>query len=205
MIKKLAIDEILLILKNNPEQLIFDWKRDLNWGKEDVTKSEKVKDIVAIANTVTEESGYIFYGVDPNQPDSIIGISRSYDDSRFQQLLRDKVSPRVEFIYYEVLKIDKRVGVIEVFGSSSKPHIIMKDYGKLREGQILIRRGSSTGGIQFDDLLEIFLGSNSPYLRAALQNMGITAKLLEQVNILIQQQNHDEKDIDYDINKIFGF
>ena len=162
MLRQLTVDEIVQVLKTTPEQRTFDWKSDLNLNTDSAKRSELVKDVVAIANATTTSPGFVFYGVDPRRPEPIVGISESFDDARFQQLLQGKVDPPVVFVYYEVSHGPHNIGVVHVPPSVLRPHIITVDFGVLRDGQIPIRRGSATEGIRFQDLLECFYGQTSP-------------------------------------------
>jgi predicted HTH transcriptional regulator len=201
MIQNLTLDEILNIIKIVPEQCIYDWKQDLSIENED-KKSELVKDIVAIANATTTFPGFVFYGVDPRRPDCIVGMGKSYDDASFQQMIANKVAPPVEFLYYEVCHGAKLVGVVHIPPSHKRPHIIAKDFGKLREGQILIRRGSSTKGINQSELFEIFYSQTSPYFQGILRKHGIEAMhinanvaFLRELRVQIDQTEREMEDM----------
>jgi len=163
VIRKLSLDEVLKLMKMSPEQAIFDWKTDFVVPNDQDKQGEIIKDVTAIANSITLSPGFIVYGVDPRRPDPLLGISNSYDDAKLQQLFKDKVKPAIDFIYYEVSFGPKPIGVIQVAAIRKRPHIISVDIGKVRNGQIPIRRGSSTGGVKIEDMLEMFYGENSGY------------------------------------------
>jgi predicted HTH transcriptional regulator len=169
MISMLTIEQIIELLGATPEQAVFDWKSDFVRPTTADTQGELIKDIAAIANALTSVPGYIFYGVDPRQPDPIRGISSTYDDARLQQLIAGKVRPAVEFVYYEVVAGTKTVSVVHVVPTRRRPHIISVNVGKIREGQIPIRRGSSTGGATIEDLFQMFYGPFSGYFESVLQ------------------------------------
>ncbi len=136
MIRKITCAEIIKILKDNPEQNIFDEKTDFNFGDNDDKKSEIIKDIVAIANATANEPGYIFYGVDSRQQNPLLPKEIIFDGAKIGQLIKGKVEPEISFSFYEV-KHEKGIAmVLQIESSYKKPHIIIKDYGKLREGQI---------------------------------------------------------------------
>ena len=59
VVQKLTLDDVVRVLKQTPEQCVFDWKRDLSWD-DDNKKSEIVKDIAAVANATTTSPGFIF-------------------------------------------------------------------------------------------------------------------------------------------------
>lgn len=178
MITKLTVGEILTMLSQVPEQHVFDWKRDLSLDNDD-KKSEFVKDIAAIANGTTNAPGFIFYGVDADRSGVVPGMSHSYDDANLQQLVSGKITPDVDFLYYEILENGKTIGVVHIPPSRKCPHIIARDFGRLREGQVLVRQGSSTRGIHLQDLFGIFYGQSSPYLGGILEIYGVAAKQRE--------------------------
>ena len=169
MITALTRDEIVTLITTNPEQKVVDWKSDFTVPNDNDKRGEVIKDIVAVANASPLSHGFIVYGVDPRRPDPILGISSGYDDAKLQQLLLGKVEPAPEFLYYEVPTGTKKVAVIQVTPSKPRPFIIITDIGKMRAGQIPIRRGSSTEGARLSDLLEFFCSDTSVYFRNAIQ------------------------------------
>lgn len=173
MITALTIDEILQMLSRTPEQAVFDWKQDFALPADDEKKGELIKDIAAIANGSPLSYGFIFYGVDPRRPDPLVGISNSYDDARLQQLIKGKIDPLPSFLYYEVSAGTKMVAVIQIAPSKKRPFIITADIGRVRRGQIVIRRGSSTDGITVKDLFEFFYGNTSGYFPGVVNQLGL--------------------------------
>jgi len=167
----LTIDEIVKMLSTMPEQGAFDWKSDFTLPRNDGEKGEIIKDIAAIANASPLSYGFIIYGADPRRPDPVLGVSARYDDAKLQQLVAGKIDPPVEFLYYEVAKGHKVVSVIQIKPTRRRPHIICVDLGKVRRGQIPIRRGSSTDGVTLKDLFEFFYGPTSGYFPTAIQHM----------------------------------
>ncbi|MFX0194676.1 MAG: ATP-binding protein [Candidatus Hodarchaeota archaeon] len=174
MIQKLTLKDVLGILKKAPEQCVFDWKHDLSLETEE-KKGETIKDIIAVANGTTTSPGFVFYGVNPQRSDPVAGMSSSYDDASFQQIVSGKVEPMVDFLYYEVSHGTRKVGIFHIPASKKRPHIIVRNYGKLREGQLLIRQGSSTRGMKIGDLFETFYGETSPYFQDVLDKVGLGA------------------------------
>jgi len=199
MITMLTIDEIIEFLAKTPEQAVFDWKSDFTLPNDDEKRGELIKDIAAIANAAALSHGFIFYGVDPRKPDPIVGISQNYDDSKIQQLVKGKIEPFPSFIYYEVSRGPKTVSVIQVAPDRRRPFIITTDLGKIRSGQIVIRRGSSTDGIKQNDLFEFFYGNTSGYFPGVVHRLGIDIQQqVAQTNhlaLLQQLANKAEQDL----------
>jgi len=173
VIPQLTVDQIEALIQSKPEQAVYDWKSDFTIPKDDGQRGELVKDICAIANSVSSAYGFIVYGVDPRRPDPILGISSRYDDARIQQLVADKIEPAVDFVYYEVAAEQGTVAVIQVVADKRRPHIIRVDLGRVRKGQIPIRRGSSTDGVTLADLMEFFYGASSGYFPDVVERLQV--------------------------------
>ncbi len=92
------------------------------------------------------------------------------------------------------------LGVRQVKPTRQRPHIIAVDLGRVRKGQILVRRGSSTDGVNMKDLFEFVYGESSGYFPGVVQKsqaraqekMAATAYLRE----LRQQQNQALRDME---------
>ena len=183
----LTIDNLIELVTKTPEQAIFDWKTDFVAPTDDEKRGEFIKDLDAIANASASTYGIIAYGVDPRRPDPVVGISASYDDAKLQQLAKGKIDPPPEFLYYELLLGAKVVGVLQVKPTRQRPHIIQVDLGKIRKGQILIRRGSSTDAITPADLWEMYYGQTSGHFPKVIQHMEAYAKTRSSEAAYLQQ------------------
>jgi predicted HTH transcriptional regulator len=206
MIRKLSLDEILELVHQKPEQAIFDWKSDFTIPSDSDKQGEIIKDVTAIANALTLSPGFIIYGVDPQLIDPVLGVSKSYDDASLQQLFEGKVVPRIEFAYYEVLSGPKTIAVIQVFPTRRRPHIIALNIGKVKDGQIPIRRGSATDGAKIEDLFEMFYGESSGYFPSVIQKLQLN---IQQRQIALEEQKMLSKlteDLERKIQRsIWGF
>jgi predicted HTH transcriptional regulator len=205
MITALTIDEIRQFLAQMPEQAVFDWKRDFTLPTNDDARGELIKDIAAVANASALSHGFIFYGVDPRQKDPVVGISQSYDDACIQQLVQGKLDPVPHFLYYEVSARSKSVAVIQVEPSKKRPFIIRADIGKIRKGQIVIRRGSSTDGATLNDLFEFFYGQNSQYFSNVVKQLAIKAQYQQAHANLLAELNRRKEALEDDIWRGIGF
>jgi predicted HTH transcriptional regulator len=203
MIRQLTVDEILDLVRSAPEQAVFDWKFDFSLPKDDDSRGELVKDIAAIANAAASSYGFIIYGVDPRKPDIVVGVSNQYDDAKLQELLKGKIEPPVDFVYYEVSLGTKVVSVIQIKPGRRRPHIIRVDLGRVRKGQIPIRRGSSTDGVTINDLLEFFYGQSSGYFPQVVKRLQLDVAQQNATNeylrILQDQANQALRDMEISI------
>jgi len=204
MITALTIDEIVSLVGATPEQAALDWKTDFVLPSDDEKRGEVIKDITAIANASPLSYGFIVYGVDPRKPDPIIGISSHYDDAKLQQLLKGKVEPAPEFLYYEASAGAKTVAVIQLAPSRRRPFIIAVDIGKVRAGQIPIRRGSSTHGARLSDLFEFFYGSTSGYFPQVVQRLQLDVKRQQAMNAYLQELRIGAEQAERDMWEIVG-
>lgn len=173
MITKLTIDEVVKLATSKPEQSVFDWKVDFVAPSDDEKKGQILKDIAAIANSSPLSYGFLLYGVDPRRPDPVVGVTSAYDDAKLQQFVGGKIQPAPEFVYYEVSAGPRIVAVIQIAPSKKRPHIISVDIGKVRKGQIVVRRGSSTDGATLQDLFDYFYGEHSAYFAQVQQQLGL--------------------------------
>ena len=205
MITALTIDDVLQFLAKTPEQAVFDWKQDFVRPSDDEARGELIKDIAAIANASALSYGFIFYGVDPRRPDPLIGISASYDDARIQQLLKGKVEPLPSFLYYEISAGPKVIAVIQVSPSKKRPFIISVDIGRVRKGQIVIRRGSSTDGATLSDLADFFYGPHSTYFDNVRTRLGLDVQRQQARNEYMAELRHDAESLKDQIWQAAGF
>ncbi|MEX0800397.1 MAG: RNA-binding domain-containing protein [Dehalococcoidia bacterium] len=151
MIERLEGFALLDLMRKLPEQSKYDCKRDLTLDSHD-RKAELIKDITSIANAHGDEVGYLFFGVDPVSSELAVGITQRHDDATLQQIVNSKLERPVSFLYYETEVNGSWVGVAVIPPSITRPHIIKAQYGRLRAGQIPIRRGSSTTWATSEDL-----------------------------------------------------
>ena len=205
MINALSIDEIVRFLKATPEQAVFDWKVDFVPPSDDEKKGELLKDIAAVANASPLSHGFIFFGVDPRRPDPIVGVTSRYDDAKLQQLVSGKIVPLPQFLYYEVSTGPKIVSAIHVAATKQRPHIIAVDLGRIRKGQIVIRRGSSTDGVTMNDLFEFFYGQTSGYFPNVVSKLGLDVRRQEAWNAQMAELRRGMERAEDDINQACGF
>lgn len=204
MITQLTIDEIIELVKSKPEQAVFDWKNDFTVPNDNDKRGEIIKDLAAIANAAITSYGFIIYGVNPQNPKIITGISASYDDANLQQLVKGKINPEVDFLYYEVSFGPKKVGVIQVKPSRKRPFIITTDIGKIRQGQIVIRKGSATVGATLNDLQEFFYGQTSGYFPQVIQKLQLNVAEQNATTAYLRELREGANDAIRDMKVISG-
>ena len=139
--------DLLNMLRYKSESTDIDFKSAqyrFNNGTE-ADKSELLKDILAIANSWRDGTGYILLGFKDQRPHpaEVVGIQDSIDDSRIQQFVNSKVKPKLTFRYEEHIYEGKTIGVI-IIPKQKRPFYLASPYGKLKSNVVYVRRGSST-------------------------------------------------------------
>lgn len=139
--------DLLNMLRYKSESTDIDFKSAqyrFNSGTE-TDKSELLKDILAIANSWRDGTGYILLGFKDQRPHpaEVVGIHESIDDSRIQQFVNGKVKPKLTFRYEEHLYEGKTVGIL-IIPKQKRPFYLANPYGKLKSNVVYVRRGSST-------------------------------------------------------------
>ena len=114
-------------------------------GSNELDKSEMLKDILAIANSWRDSTGYILLGFKDQRPHpaEVVGIRECIDDAQIQQFINSKVKPKLTFRYEEHLYEGKTVGVITI-PKQKRPFYLANAYGKIKSNVVYVRRGSST-------------------------------------------------------------
>jgi hypothetical protein len=116
-------------------------------------KSELLKDILAMANSWREETGYIILGVidKPEKPNELVGIKDHIDDSRFQEFINSKTNKVCSFSYKTITYQSLTFGIFEI-PVQKRPLFLKKQFGKLKQDTVYVRRGSSTTEAKPDEI-----------------------------------------------------
>ena len=124
----------------------------------DEEKSELLKDILGFANCWRRAEAFILIGVQEVQGGRSIvyGVSDHLQDHSLQQFVTSLTNRPVQFGYEACEFEGQQVGIIRV-PIQRRPVFLKRDYGKLRKGEVYIRRGSSTDPTRPADPDEIAL------------------------------------------------
>lgn len=114
-------------------------------GEDNDTKSELVKDLLAMANAWRDGPAYILLGFKEEKPNSpqVVGISEFHDDAHFQQLVNSKVTPKIQFKYEVRPYHGVTIGIITI-PKQARPFFAPKTWGRVLSNTVYVRRGSST-------------------------------------------------------------
>ncbi len=109
-------------------------------------KISLLKDIMAMANSLSIENKYIICGIKTDAPNhkTLIGIEQSEfkDSAEYQQLIYANIEPDLHVEYIPYTYHDYLIGIFKISDCNNKPYIMKKDYEKLKQGLCYIRKGS---------------------------------------------------------------
>ncbi|OLE97103.1 MAG: hypothetical protein AUG75_12255, partial [Cyanobacteria bacterium 13_1_20CM_4_61_6] len=142
-------------LLNEDESATLDFKRDQYpfVGATDEQKSELLKDIVAFANAWRRTDAYILIGVEDVKGgrSKVIGAASHPDDATLQQFVNSKTQRPLTFLYEVFASEGVQVGIIQI-PLQERPVFLKHDFGKLKKNLVYVRRGSSTGIADPDEI-----------------------------------------------------
>jgi len=155
-------DTLLERLLYEEESTTLDFKKEqYRFAKAtEAEKSELLKDILGFVNAWRRAEAYILIGVEDVRggQGNVIGIAATdhLDDHSLQQFV-NKLTNRAVRFHYEAFGFEgKQVGIIRI-EEQPRPLYLKKDYGKLKKGEVYVRRGSSTDPTKSADPDEIAL------------------------------------------------
>jgi hypothetical protein len=143
-------NQLLEMLLFEEEGASLDFKREQYSfvDTSDETKSELLKDILGFANAWRREEAYILIGVEDIRGGraNVLGIDQDkhLDDHSLQQFVNGKTNRPIQFSYKAFGFEGKQLGIIRIDANHPRPVFLKKDYGKLRQQAVYVRRGSST-------------------------------------------------------------
>lgn len=142
------------------EWATVDAKRELSL-KEEGSKAEFVKDIVAMANN--GEPSYLIIGLEDKTFADVGALSQHYTTNDINQILENRIDPPVAINYQEFTIHGIEYAVVEVIGRNL-PYIVGRDIThnktdrkqtRITKGSIYVRRHDRTEGISRADLDEL--------------------------------------------------
>lgn len=134
-------------LLHEDESATMDFKRDqYAFAKaSDEDKSELIKDILGFVNCWRRSEAFIVIGVEevPGGRGRVHGVAEHLADHSLQQFVNSLTNRPVRFGYETCEFETKQVGIIRI-DLQDRPVYLKRDYGKLKEREVYVRRGSST-------------------------------------------------------------
>jgi len=115
-----------------------------------------LKDLLAMANADVEGDRYIIVGVDYKSDGSrnFLSINGAdfVDSATYHQLVRENIEPQIHFDYVRYDFDGHLLGVFRIYDCNDKPYMMRKDFGKLKQGNSFIRKGSHQPPLTRKDL-----------------------------------------------------
>jgi hypothetical protein len=146
--------ETFVELLKQSEGLSLDFKRDpYDLGNEE-GRASLIKDILSMANTPRIGPAHIVLGVKAHSDGTkdLVGLTRSIDDSEYQNSVKSKVYPCPSFQYVPIQYDERFFGVLVIPTERRGPFQAVADVGKkLRRHVIYWRRGSENDEARQDE------------------------------------------------------
>jgi predicted HTH transcriptional regulator len=184
-------NQLMEELLNEEESSTLDFKRD-HYPFDRATDEEKaelLKDILAFANAWRRTDAYILIGVEEvkGAPSKLVGVAAHIDDAKLQQFVNSKTQRPVEFSYQAFSFEGKQIGVLRI-PPQQRPVYLTKDYGKLKKHVVYIRRGSSTGEAEPEEIARMGAvaveGLSQPALELQFADVGSRKGLGPSISLL---------------------
>lgn len=140
-----ALFEVLL---HEEEGSTLDFKRDqYRFAKASLDdKAELLKDLLGFANGLRRADAYILIGVEDVRGSraKVVGITEHLDDHSLQQFVAHNTNRTLHFHYEAFTFVGKNVGIIRIDIAQDRPLSLVRDMGRLKKGEVYLRRGSYT-------------------------------------------------------------
>lgn len=145
------------LIRFENENTNLDFKAIEYWKKDKVSL---LKDFISMANAANSEDKYIIIGV-KDVPGHIrervfIGLENFSDQADLENIIQENIEPIINFKYFTHELDDKIYGIIKIFNNHSQPYMMKKNFGKLEQGNMWIRRGSRQSNITRSDIDDFF-------------------------------------------------
>lgn len=119
-----------------------------------------IKDIMSMANADVENDRHIIIGVNykPSGDREILNIKKEdfIDSAIYQQIIRENIEPEIKLDYFSYKHEGKLLGILKISSCFDQPYMMKKDFGKLKKGDCLIRKGTHVSRMMRRDLDAIF-------------------------------------------------
>jgi hypothetical protein len=137
------------IIENSNECDYVDFKKEVSINFNENEKNDFIMDMIAFANSSSNDEKYIIFGVEINKfKEKILhGIKPEtlLDGASYQQLIEENVEPRITFESCIFEYNGKKFGVIKIYNCDDKPYFAKKDRSTtdhkkdIRKGEFWLR------------------------------------------------------------------
>jgi hypothetical protein len=138
----------LEILLNKVESDTLDFKSEQYrfYDASEEEKSKLLKDILAFANGWKETDAHIFVGVQEKdrRASNVAGVTVHLADNDIQEFVNTKTNKPINFAVQTLQRNAVELDIITIAQTQTRPIYCRRSYGKVSQGVVYIRRGSST-------------------------------------------------------------
>lgn len=199
--------ELIEELLNEEESSTLDFKSEQYpfSGASDDEKSEMLKDILAFSNAWRRTDAYILVGIKEvkGERSEVAGITSDLDDASIQQFVNSKTNRNIEFSYKTVSIEGDKIGVFHI-PLQERPFYLKKDYGKLKKDTVYIRRSSSTGTADIEEIAKIGAVKFDKYQQSNIPKLELQFFNNEDKMLLGKSLSVNSVNLIYDKNEIVG-
>lgn len=132
-----------------------------------------LKDVMAMANGSVNGERLIVIGVKHRAAGSReylpIPKEQFVDAAIYQQLVRENIEPELEIEYFPYAFGQSLLGILRIARADDPPHMLRKDFGKLRRGECLVRKGTHQHRACRDDLNRYFKETSREHFDRSLR------------------------------------
>ncbi|GBF76112.1 hypothetical protein PA598K_04560 [Paenibacillus sp. 598K] len=159
------MDYIANLIEHGYECDYLDFK-ERQYHKE--KSMDLLKDLMAMANSRHIGDKFIIIGVkDRPEGKEIKGIDPKefVDSSNYKQLVLNNIEPEIQFDYFKFEYKGHVLGVFKIYKTEDKPYMMRKKYSGLKEGDCLIRKGSTNTVAKRSDYDYMYLNKGQYEIR----------------------------------------
>lgn len=160
-------EKIKSLIDFEPENSLLDFKRDQYELGKSLKKNEVIKDIMAMANHLSDDDKFIIIGVkEKNGIKELFPIEKVIDDADYQRLVNDNVEPTINFEYKLFEFNGNRLAYFRIFDNHDRPYLFKKEISgtaetqNFKKGDGFMRKGTSTFRIGRTELDLIYNSKN---------------------------------------------
>lgn len=155
----------------------------------DDEKAELLKDILTFTNAFRRSDAFILIGVKEVKGgrSEVLGIETQLEDASLQQFVNNKTQRPMTFAY-KAMEIDGLPIAVIHIPLQYRPIYLKRDFGRLKENVVYLRRGSATAVATPDEVARmgsdrVVAAALEPSLSLSLFNRGTQKSLDDRVSL----------------------
>lgn len=146
---------VIELVCKKEENEYCDFKREFYHEKK---KADMIKDILSFANSPVSGDKYIIFNIDDETRElGNMSLESLHDISEINQIIRTNCEPFINIEMSNFLYKGANVAYIKIAANNTdRPYLVKKEYGKLQEGDIYIRKNANNFIANRKDLDQIY-------------------------------------------------